>query len=147
MLLFAHSLYLDTLNGVAAGTATVTVTMSLNGESYVKAKTITVTGGMNEVALTITNAAWGGAGCQFFNDMQFAQDEGTFQLSDYSVNVEVTGVSFSYSGLGACLQGSAIYLTFTAAPGPTDQYTISCSLGRGSNLYTFSVSFLGTDML
>jgi uncharacterized protein YjdB len=136
-----------TLNGVAAGTATVTVTMSLNGESYVKVKTITVTGGMNEVALTITSAAWGGAGCQFFNDMQFAQDEGTFQLSDYSVNVEVTGVSFSYSGLGACLQGAAIYLTFTAAPGPTDQYTISCSLGRGSNLYTFSVSFLGTDML
>ena len=136
-----------TLNGVAAGTATVTVTMSLNGESYVKAKTITVTGGINEVPLTITSASWGGAGCQFFNSMQFAQDEGTFQLSDYSVNVEVVGASFSYSGAGACLQGAAIYLTFTAPPGGSDQYTINCSLGRGSNLYTFSVSFLGTDML
>ena len=136
-----------TLNGVAAGTATVTVTMSLNGESYVKAKQITVSGGLNEVALTITSATWGGAGCQFFTNMQFAQDEGTWQLADYSVNVEVTGASFSYSGLGACLQGNAIYLTFTAAPGGSDQYTISCSLGRGSNLYTFSVSFLGTDML
>ena len=135
-----------TLNGVAAGTSTVTVTMTLGGETYNKSIVITVTSGMTEIPLTITAANWGGSGCQFMNDMQFAQTEGTFQLSDYTVNVTVTGASFSYSGVGACLQGAAIYLTFNAAPATSDEYTIHCELGRGSNVYTFTVSFIGTEM-
>ena len=135
-----------TLNGVAAGTSTVTVTMTLGGETYNKSIVITVTSGMTEIPLTITSANWGGSGCQFFNDMSFANTEGTWQLSDYTVNVTVTGASFSYSGTGACLQGSAIYLTFNAAPAASDEYTIHCELGRGSNVYTFTVSFAGTEM-
>ena len=135
-----------TLNGVAAGTSTVTVTMTLGEDTYTKSILITVTAGMNEVPLTITGANWGGSGCQFMNDMQFAQTEGTFNLADYTVNVTVTGVSFTYSGIGACLQGAAIYLTFTAGPAASDEYTVHCELSRGSNVYTFTVSFIGTDM-
>ena len=135
-----------TLTGVAAGTSTVTVTMTLGEETYNKSVVITVITGTTEVPLTITGANWGGSGCQFMNDMQFAQTEGTFQLSDYTVNVTVTGASFTYSGVGACLQGSAIYLTFTGAPAVTDEYTVHCELARGSNVYTFTVSFVGTTM-
>lgn len=135
-----------TLHGITAGTSAVTVTMTLGGETYTKSILITVTAGMNEIPLTITGANWGGSGCQFLNDMAFAQTEGTFQLSDYTVNVTVTGASFSYSGVGACLQGAAIYLTFNAAPAADDEYTIHCELGRGSNVYTFTVSFIGTEM-
>ena len=120
--------------------------MTLGEDTYTKSILITVTAGMNEVPLTITGANWGGSGCQFMNDMQFAQTEGTFNLADYTVNVTVTGVSFTYSGIGACLQGAAIYLTFTAAPAASDEYTVHCELSRGSNVYTFTVSFIGTDM-
>ena len=135
-----------TLTGVTAGTSTVTVTMTLGEDTYTKSILITVTAGMNEIPLTITGANWGGSGCQFMNDMQFAQTEGTFNLADYTVNVTVTGVSFTYSGIGACLQGAAIYLTFTAAPTASDEYTVHCELSRGSNVYTFTVSFIGTAM-
>ena len=135
-----------TLTGVAAGQSTVTVTMTLGGETYTKSIVITVITGTTEVPLTITAANWGGSGCQFMNDMQFAQTEGTFQLSDYTVNVTVTGASFTYSGVGACLQGAAIYLTFTGAPAASDEYTVHCELARGSNVYTFTVSFVGTTM-
>jgi uncharacterized protein YjdB len=134
-----------TINAVGVGNATVTVTMTLGGKNYVTEQSFSVTSSVTNIPLTITKATWGGSGCQFFTDMSFTS-ECSSQLSDYVVTVTVDGASFSYSGLGACLQGEAVYLTFNAAPGQTDVYTVNCSLQYASTIYSFSVSFIGTTM-